>query len=49
MEQNGVHYPVNQFQLVRMKYLLKNKSILGEEKALLTKIIQKSEKKVGFH
>ena len=42
--QNGVHYPGNQFQLVRMKYLLKNKSILGREKALLTRSIRKTEK-----
>ena len=46
--QNGVHYPGNQFQLVRMKYLLKDKSILGGEKALLTRSIQKTEKKNWF-
>ena len=56
LEQNGVHDPGNQFQLVRMKYLLKNKPILGGEKALLTRSIQKTEKKLvsnsqkfGFH
>ena len=56
LEQNGVHYPGNQFQLFRMKYLLKNKSILGGEKALLTSSIRKMGKKLvsisqtfGFH
>ena len=56
LEQNGVHCPGNQFQLVRMKYLLKDKSILGGEKALLTRSIRKTEKKLvstsqkfGFH
>ena len=49
LEQNGVHDPRNQFQLVRMKYLLKSKSILGGEIALLTRSIRNTEKKIGFH
>ena len=49
LEQNGVHDPRNQCQLVRMKYLLKNKSILGGEIALLTRSIRNTEKKIGFH
>ena len=48
LEQNGVHDPRNQFQLVRMKYLLKNKSILGGEIALLTRSIRNTEKKNWF-
>ena len=44
LEQNGFHYPGNQLELVRMKYLLKNKSILGGEKALLTRSIRKTKK-----
>ena len=56
LEQNGVHDPRNQCQLVRMKYLLKNKSMLGGEIALLTRSIRNTEKKMvstsqkfGFH
>ena len=44
LEENGVHYPENQLPLARMKDLLKNKSLLGWEKALPTSSIQKTEK-----
>ena len=44
LEENGVQYPENQLPLARMMDLLKNKSLLGWEKALPTSSIQKTEK-----